>query len=288
VTAVVSHGYNSDKLTFLLSLLSSAGSAVLAFSGGLDSSFLLHAMKLSGMRFLAVTAHSKTMPERDFEHAVSVAEETGADHLIIHTDEVSNESFASNPPDRCFYCKEGLFRKLRDIAAERGFVHLFDGTNSDDLKDYRPGLKAAALFQVRSPLAESGFSKEEIRSVSRDLGLGFWNRPASPCLSSRFPYGRRITHSGLEQVAAAEELLRGLGIKELRVRHHGEVARIELKEEDMPILLDPVLRKKITSELKALGFSFVSLDLEAYSSGNLNRVLKDHISCQPKNPKQLT
>jgi pyridinium-3,5-biscarboxylic acid mononucleotide sulfurtransferase len=278
---------HSDKLTSLLSLLNSAGSAVLAFSGGLDSSFLLYAMKLSGMRFLAVTAHSGTMPGKDFEHAVLFGKETGADHLIISTDEVSNESFASNPPDRCFYCKEGLFRKLREIADERGFVQLFDGTNTDDLNDYRPGLKAAALFQVRSPLAESGFSKEDIRTVCRKLGLGFWDRPSSPCLSSRFPYGRRITRSGLEQVAAAEDFLHGLGLKDLRVRHHGEVARIELREEDMHVLFDPVLRKKITSFLKALGFSFVSLDLEEYASGNLNRVLKD-LSCPPKKPGNHT
>ncbi len=172
---------------------------MLAYSGGVDSSFLLKAMKLSGIRFLAVTAFSETMPEKDL-HAMpsSFAKEIGVEHLVIHTDELSNESFVSNPPDRCFFCKEELFRKLRKIAEDSDYEHIFDGTNTDDLSDYRPGLKAAALYGVRSPLAESGFSKEDIRSMSRELGLSTWDHPSSPCLSSRFPYGRRITLSGLQ------------------------------------------------------------------------------------------
>lgn len=261
------------KLTGLLSSLRLAESAVLAYSGGVDSSFLLKAMKLSGLRFLAVTAFSGTMPEKDFHDAVSFAKETGVDHLVIHTDELSNESFVSNPHDRCFYCKEELFRKLSEIAAERGFRHVFDGTNTDDLCDYRPGLKAAALYRVRSPLAESGFSKEDIRRMSRELGLSAWDRPSSPCLSSRFPYGRRITLSGLRQVEKAEEFLRGLGLHELRVRNHGEIARIEVSEKDMQVFLESDNRIKITEALKALGFSFVALDLEGYTSGSMNRAL---------------
>lgn len=261
------------KLTGLLSSLRLAESAVLAYSGGVDSSFLLKAMKLSGLRFLAVTAFSGTMPEKDFHDAVSFAKETGVDHLVIHTDELSNESFVSNPHDRCFYCKEELFRKLSEIAAERGFRHVFDGTNTDDLYDYRPGLKAAALYRVRSPLAESGFSKEDVRRMSRELGLSAWDRPSSPCLSSRFPYGRRITLSGLRQVEKAEEFLRGLGLHELRVRNHGEIARIEVSEKDMQVFLESDNRIKITEALKALGFSFVALDLEGYTSGSMNRAL---------------
>ena len=266
-------GPAEEKFSALLTSLYSAGSAVLAYSGGVDSSFLLKAMKLSGMRFLAVTAFSGTMPEKDFQDAVSFAKETGVDHLVIHTEELSNESFVSNPRDRCFYCKEELFRKLRQIAADRGCDRVFDGTNTDDLDDYRPGLRAAALYGVRSPLAENGLSKEDIRRMSRELGLSAWERPSSPCLSSRFPYGRRITLSGLRQVEKAEEFLRGLGLQELRVRHHGEVARIEVKEKDMQFLLDPDNRIKITEALKALGFSFVALDLEGYTSGSMNRTL---------------
>jgi uncharacterized protein len=213
------------------------------------------------------------MPEKDFQDAASFAKETGVDHLVIHTDELSNESFVSNPRDRCFYCKEELFRKLREIAAERGCSHVFDGTNTDDLDDYRPGLKAGALYGVRSPLAESGFSKEDIRRISGEIGLSASDRPSSPCLSSRFPYGRRITLSGLKQVEKAEEFLKGLGLKELRVRHHGEIARIEIKEKDMQVLLETDNRIKITEALKALGFSFVALDLEGFASGSLNRTL---------------
>jgi len=266
-------GPAGEKFSSLLSSLCSSGSAVLAYSGGVDSAFLLKAMKLSGLRFLAVTAFSGTMPEKDFNAAVCFAKETGVDHLVIHTDGLSNEAFASNPPDRCFYCKEDLFRKLREIAAERGYSHVFDGTNADDLDDYRPGLKAAALYGVRSPLAESGFSKEDVRRMSRELGLSGWDRPSSPCLSSRFPYGRRITLSGLRQVEKAEEFLRGLGMRELRVRNHGEIARIEVNEKDMQFIMEPDNRIKIAEALKALGFSFVALDLEGYTSGNLNRTL---------------
>jgi uncharacterized protein len=261
------------KFDDLLSFLRLAESAVLAYSGGVDSSFLLKAMAVSGIRFLAVTAFSETMPEKDFNHALSFTKETGVEHLVIHTDELSNESFVSNPPDRCFFCKEELFRKLREIAAERSSEHLFDGTNIDDLSDYRPGLKAAALYGVRSPLAESGFAKEDIRRMSRELGLSTWDRPSSPCLSSRFPYGRRITISGLRQVEQAEEFLREFGLQEVRVRNHGDIARIEVSEKDMQVLLATDNRRKITEALKALGFSFVSLDLEGHISGSMNRAL---------------
>lgn len=267
------------KFNDLLSALRNAESAVLAYSGGVDSSFLLKAMKLSGIRFLAVTAFSETMPEKDLNQAVSFAKETGVEHLVIHTDELSNESFVSNPPDRCFFCKEDLFKKLRKIAKDNNYEHIFDGTNTDDLSDYRPGLKAAALYGVKSPLAENGFSKQDIRSVSRALGLSTWDHPSSPCLSSRFPYGSRITLSGLRQVEQAEEFLRELGLREVRVRNHGELARIEVNEENMNTLLEPGTKRKITEALKAIGFSFVALDLEGYISGSLNRALeedKDH------------
>ena len=261
------------KFDDLLSSLRLAESAVLAYSGGVDSSFLLKAMAVSGIRFLAVTAFSETMPEKDFNHALSFTKETGVEHLVIHTDELSNESFVSNPPDRCFFCKEELFRKLREIAAKTSCEHLFDGTNIDDLSDYRPGLKAAALYGVRSPLAESGFAKEDIRRMSRELGLSTWDRPSSPCLSSRFPYGRRITISGLRQVEQAEEFLREFGLQEVRVRNHGDIARIEVGEKDMQVLLAADNRRKIAEALKALGFSFVSLDLEGHISGSMNRTL---------------
>jgi uncharacterized protein len=265
----------ASKFNDLLSALRKAESAVLAYSGGVDSSFLLKAMKLSGIRFLAVTAFSETMPEKDLDNAVSFAKEISVEHLVIHTDELSNESFVSNPPDRCFFCKEGLFKKLRKIAKENNYEHVFDGTNTDDLSDYRPGLKAAALYGVRSPLAESGFSKVDIRSMSRELGLSTWDHPSSPCLSSRFPYGRRITITGLRQVEKAEEYLKELGLREVRVRNHGELARIEVNEKNINTLLEPENRRKITEALKSMGFSFVALDLEGYISGSMNRSLKE-------------
>ena len=263
------------KFSDLLSALRKAESAVLAYSGGVDSSFLLKAMKLSGIRFLAVTAFSETMPEKDLNDAVSFAKEISVEHLVIHTDELSNESFVSNPPDRCFFCKEGLFKKLLKIAKDNNYEHIFDGTNTDDLSDYRPGLKAAALYGVRSPLAESGFSKNDIRSMSRELGLSTWDHPSSPCLSSRFPYGRRITITGLRQVEKAEEYLRELGLREVRVRNHGELARIEVNENNINTLLEPENRRKITEALKSMGFCFVALDLEGYISGSMNRSLKE-------------
>jgi uncharacterized protein len=280
-SGLVARKLDDRKFNDLLSSLSKAESAVLAYSGGVDSSFLLKAMKLSGIRFLAVTAFSETMPEKDFNHAVSFAKEICVEHVVIHTDELTNESFVSNPPDRCFYCKEELFRKLRVIAQDKNYKHLFDGTNTDDLRDYRPGLKAAALYGVKSPLAENGFSKEDIRSMSRDLGLSTWDHPSSPCLSSRFPYGRRITLSGLRQVEKAEEFLRAFGLQELRVRNHGEIARIEVSEKDMNTLLEPQNRRKITEALKAMGFSFVALDLEGYTSGSMNRSLEEYSDPRP-------
>jgi uncharacterized protein len=266
----------SEKYSRLLALLRQSGSAALAFSGGVDSSFLLKAMRVSETRVLAVTAISETMPVRDRENCTALVREIGADHLIIQTDELANESFVKNTPERCFFCKDELFKKLKEIAAEKGLRFLFDGSNADDSGDYRPGRKAAALHGVRSPLAECGLSKKEIRALSRELGLTTWDRPSSPCLSSRIPYGRRITPEGLLRVEKAEEFIRSLGVNEVRVRDHGDSARIEVGEEDMTTLLSPSNRRSIAGRLKSLGFHFVSLDLEGFRSGSMNRVLEDH------------
>jgi uncharacterized protein len=264
-----------DKFSDLLALLRECGSAVLAFSGGVDSSFLLKAMKTAEMKILAVTAISETMPRQDKEICAAFIKELNIDHRFIHTEELSNESFASNTPERCFFCKDELFRKLKTIAEEGGFHYVFDGSNSDDLKDYRPGRRAAALHGVRSPLAEQGLSKNEIRALSRKLGLKNWDRPSSPCLSSRFPYGRRITAEALLRVEGAEQFIRSLGVHEVRVRDYGDSARIEVNEEDMPILLTATNRRLIADKLRSLGYTFVSMDLEGYRSGNMNRVLED-------------
>jgi len=261
------------KFSELISLLSTAESAALAFSGGVDSSFLLKAMKLSGMRTLAVTSVSETMPKRAQIEAGATAKEIGAEHLIIKTEELGNESFSSNPPERCFHCKDELFGKLTKIAQQRHYRFVFDGSNADDLNDYRPGRKAAELHGVRSPLAECGISKDEIRVMSKKLGLGTWDKPSSPCLSSRFPYGRRITAEALGRVERAEEFLRSLGLTEVRIRDHGDTARIEVGPDMISACAEASMRIRIVEELRTIGYKFVSLDLEGYRSGSMNRVL---------------
>lgn len=266
----------TEKYCLLLDRLRQSESAVLALSGGVDSSFLLKMMKTSEIRMLAVTAISETMPQRDQENCSALVREIGVDHLIIKTDELANESFVRNTTERCFFCKDGLFRALKRIARGKGFRFVFDGSNADDLHDYRPGRRAATLHGVRSPLAECGFSKKEIRDLSRELGLATWDRPSSPCLSSRFPYGRRITAEALRRVEKAEEFIRSLGVSEFRVRDHGDSARIEVGEEDMETLLSPPVRRRVAHELKSLGYQFVSLDMEGFRSGSMNRMLEDH------------
>ncbi len=263
------------KFSKLLTELRKTEEAVLAFSGGVDSSFLLKAMKVAGLRILAVTAASETMPKKDLLGSISFTKELGVEHLIIKTEELHNEAFVSNPPERCFICKDELFKRIKAIAKENKYRFIFDGSNSDDLNDYRPGRKAATLYGVRSPLAECGFTKDEIRSMSKELGLNIWNKPSSPCLSSRFPYGQRITSQALERVEKAEEFLRTLGIgDDVRVRNHGDTARIEVSEKEMHMLLSPAKRQLITKKLKSLGYKFVSLDLDGYKSGSMNRVLE--------------
>ncbi len=262
-----------EKFMQLLALLTDARSAVLAFSGGVDSSFLLRAMKMAGIRFLAVTGCSETVPEKDIGQAVSFADREGADHRVIRTGEMQNELFITNPPDRCFHCKQDLFRRLREIAENENYCFIFDGSNADDLNDYRPGRKAAARYDVRSPLAESCLSKQDIRLLSKDLGLETWDRPASPCLSSRVPYGQRITPALLKRVEKAEEFLKNLGLSTVRVRVHQDMARIEVPEQDLSFFLEKDVRYRVADALHAFGFSFVSLDLEGFRSGSMNRSL---------------
>lgn len=269
-----------QKFSSLIALLQNMDGAVLAFSGGVDSSFLLKAMKVSGIRMLAVTGVSDTMPRKDLERALRFAEEQGVEHKKIQTDELRSEAFISNPPDRCFFCKDELFKKLKGIAGQGNFGFILDGTNADDMLDYRPGQKAASLNGIRSPLAETSFTKDEIRLMSKELGLGIWDQPSSPCLSSRFPYGQRITLESLARVEKAEEFIRTLGIRDVRVRDHGDTARIEVSSADMHKLMSPERRRFVTEQLKDLGYRFVSLDLDGYKSGSMNRVLENNVSGQ--------
>lgn len=263
----------SGRFDDLLRMLREMEGAVVAFSGGVDSSFLLKAVKLSGIRAIAVTGRSHTMPEQDFADAQEIARSLAVPHVTIESCEMDRKEFTANPPDRCYYCKDELFGRLKEMAASYGYLYVLDGSNLDDLDDYRPGRKAAREHGVRSPLAEAGLTKEEIRRLSRELDLPTWDKPSSPCLSSRFPYGEPITVRGLQQVESAEKFLKSLGFAELRVRHCGDTARIELIVEELPRLLDPTIRASVMSRLKEIGYSYVSLDLEGFRSGKLNAAI---------------
>lgn len=261
---------NNNKLSNLVNILKKMPSAVLAYSGGVDSTLLLKALRLSGIKSLAVTSVSETMPENDFMFSKKITEEFGIEQRVIMTEELKIELFAKNPPDRCFYCKDELFGKIKEIAGSENYSFILDGSNLDDMNDWRPGRKAALKYGVRSPLIEAGLNKKDIREISLKLKLPSWDRPSSPCLASRFPYGERISSEALKQVAEAEEFLKSFGFKELRVRHYGDTAKIELGEEDIKKMLNPDMRKTVTEKFISLGYKFISLDLEGFRSGKMN------------------
>jgi uncharacterized protein len=262
------------KLTRLVGILRGMHSAVLAYSGGVDSTFLLKALQNSGIRTLAVTAVSEITPHNDLHVANEIAAGLGIEHRIIETDAMLKEEFLLNTPERCFVCKDELFKKLSDIAISEGYMFVLDGSNVDDTKDCRPGMKAAAKYNVRPPLIEASLSKKDIRELSRQLNLSTWDRPSSPCLATRFPYGQRITKGAMERVGKAEDFLRGLGLHEVRVRVHDEIAMIEVDKEEIGTLLTSERRSLISEKLKSLGYRFVSLDLDGYRTGSMNGVFE--------------
>jgi len=261
-----------EKLGRLRELLGELESALVAFSGGVDSTFLLRvAHDVLGPRCLALTTASSTTPADDLAEARALAGAMGVTHVVVQTDELRIPGYAENPVNRCWFCKENLFVVCDAEATARGLSVVLDGANVDDLADHRPGLAAAASHRVRHLLVEAGFTKADVRAASRSLGLRTWDRPASPCLSSRFPYGTRITEEGLGRVAAAEQWLRARGLRELRVRFHDAVARIEVPPNDMARVLE--LRSELVQAFRDLGFTWVALDLQGFRSGSLNEAL---------------
>lgn len=265
-------GQLDRKLVLLKQHLASLGGAVIAFSGGVDSTFLLAvAVEVLGDRVLAVTATSETYPERERCEARDLARQFGARHREVVSEELDIPEFKDNPRNRCYYCKKELFGKLKTIADEEGMQHVLDGTNLDDLGDHRPGRQAAAELGVISPLEQFGFTKQEIRELSRQRGLPTWNKPAFACLSSRFPYGTAITPDRVKQVGQAEEGLRDLGFRVVRVRYHGEVARLELGNDEF-LLAVGMLRNSVAEIVKTAGFYYVSVDLQGYRTGSMNEM----------------
>lgn len=255
----------------LHSILSKMPLAVLAYSGGVDSALLLRAAAGAlGPNLLAVTALSDTYPSGEIESAKAYAASLGVRHRIVHSEELTKEQFARNDRDRCYYCKRELFAKLKQIADAEGIPFILDGSNVDDLSDHRPGRRAAEEFAVRSPLIEAGLNKQCIRDLARRMNLPMWDKPSLACLSSRIPYGTRITADLLHVVQSAEDIVRNYGVRQVRVRHHGDTARIEVDHGELGKLVENGAAGRLAAALKALGYRYVTLDLEGYRTGSMN------------------
>jgi pyridinium-3,5-biscarboxylic acid mononucleotide sulfurtransferase len=268
-----------NKVTRLDTLLQELAPVVVAFSGGVDSSYLAYeAHRILGGRVLAVTGESPSVPSSQREMALRLAARFHWRHEMIQTQEITREEYRENPPDRCFFCKDVLFAQLSRLAEAGGFATVVDGLNADDLGDYRPGRRAAEKHGVRSPLMEAGLTKEDIRELSRRAGLPTADEPASACLASRFPYGVRITAEKLRTVDRGEEALRSMGFRVFRVRHHEELVRLEFGKDDLRRALNPDVALQLARLFKDLGYKFVTLDLEGYRTGSLNEVLVSKIT----------
>ena len=262
------------KLRALEERLRQLESLMVAYSGGVDSAFLAAtAHRVLGSRMLAVLADSPSLARRDMEQAQGFAESLGMPLRVVKTDELDKPEYARNDASRCFHCKDELFLVMEKLAGSLGFAHIAYGMNADDTRDYRPGQRAAEQHEVLAPLAEAGLTKLEVRALAKAAGYPVWDRPAAPCLSSRVEYGRTVTREVLEQVERGEESLRQLGFRELRVRHHGEVARVEIAREELPRALTMEMLDRITAAVKQAGFKYVTLDCSGFRSGSMNAVL---------------
>ena len=278
---------SKTKTDHLRDLIAKLESVVVAFSGGVDSTLLLAVcLQVLGVdHVLAATANSPTLPRSELDEAAALARELGARHVIITTEELRDERFATNPTDRCYYCKQELFARLRTLADREGYRHIVYGATAADLGDHRPGMCAAREAGAIAPLVDACFTKEDVRSLSRRLGLRTWDKPAMACLSSRFPYGTRITEENLRQVERGEELLRNqLGFRQVRIRQHDSIARIEIGPQDFARLLEESTRNRIVSQLKELGYAYVVLDLEGFRSGSMNELFRTPCAQSPAIP----
>lgn len=277
----------ANKASALAAALNKLERIAVAFSGGVDSTYLLHlAHTLNPSKVVALTASSPAYPKRETDFARRFAEENGIKHVVLPTEELENEGYAANPTTRCYHCKTTLYGSMLKTAQSMGFRALLDGTNADDARDFRPGMKAADELGVISPLRDVGLTKQEIRDLSRARGLETWNKPAFPCLSTRFPFGERITEQKLSIVERAEDFLREFGFSQLRVRVHGNVARLELTPEEFPKILDPFVREKITAQLREFGFRYIAMDLDGYRYGSMAPIdkLQDRTSLSASEP----
>lgn len=265
-----------DKLDALRRILKDLGSLAVGFSGGVDSSFLLAVAKdVLGKKAIAVTALDESVPERELNEAKAFCQERNIKHIICRVNPLKEESYRNNSPDRCYYCKHGIFTRIKEVAKENGIEYVAEGSNMDDLGDYRPGLKAVEELAVKSPLREAGLYKADIRSLSKAMGLPTWSKPAYACLASRFVYGEEITEEKLHMIDRAEQFLIELGFVEERVRMHGNMARIEVPAADIPRLASDEIRTAVYEEFKKIGFLFVALDMKGYRTGSMNATLQN-------------
>ncbi|MBR5998376.1 MAG: ATP-dependent sacrificial sulfur transferase LarE [Deltaproteobacteria bacterium] len=263
-----------EKFDRLQANIRNLGSLLIAFSGGVDSTFLLAvAYEALGEKALAVTAADASIPRRELEEAKTFCRERGIRHIVCTVNPMKETGYRQNGPDRCYFCKRGVFMELGRLAEENGIEHIAEGSNMDDLGDYRPGLRAAKELSIQSPLREAGLSKADIRSLAKAMGLSTWNKPASACLASRLPYGEEISEEKLHRIEYAEQFLIEHGFLQERVRVHGNLARIEVSQENIAALAAEEMRHAICREFRRLGFTFVALDLEGYRTGNMNATL---------------